>query len=165
MPAAAPRSKLRRSPASISRVICSRSGRLSSPGTRRAATIAPVDGFIGELQLDSRAFQLVEHRAQRLRRAELKGEVRQLVGQRLARIVAQARDFAAAFFLDGQRFQHVVHFGGLEIQPRRFARRQFAGAFEVTHAVLVEDHLPHGQFPAAPSRRAPGRPPTRSFVS
>src|ERR1017187_6754737 len=42
MPAAAPRSKLRRSPASISSVICSRSGRLSSPGTRRAATIAPV---------------------------------------------------------------------------------------------------------------------------
>ena len=44
-------------------------------------------------------------------------------------------DFRTSFISDG-----------IEIQPRRFARRRGAGAFEKADAVLVEDHLLDGKF-------------------
>ena len=71
----------------------------------------------------------------------LEGELGQPVAQRVHGIVAQAGDPGAAAVGEGQGFQHIVHIGRIEIEPRRFARAERAGAFEETDAVFVEDHL------------------------
>jgi hypothetical protein len=99
--------------------------------------------IVPQFQLQARAFKLVEHRRQRFAALDPEGEVGQLVTQRVHGIVAQAGDLAAAAVGEGQRLEHVVHVGRVEIEPRRFARPQRAGAFEEAHAVLVQDYLFH----------------------
>ena len=61
--------------------------------------------------------------------------------ERVHRVVAQARDFAAAPLFDRERLEHVVHFIRFEVEPRRFAGVQAAPTLEESHPVLIEDNL------------------------
>ncbi|MDQ2900376.1 MAG: hypothetical protein M3Y07_11335 [Acidobacteriota bacterium] len=89
---------------------------------------------------------MIEHRAERLPILNPERKIAELFLQRNARIVPQAGNLSAALLGDRKRFQHVVHFGRLEIQPRRFARSQITGPLEKSNAVLIEDDIPHGKF-------------------
>ena len=95
---------------------------MSLAGCKRPSDNHAGHGLIAELQLDARAFQLIERAAQRLLVADLKRKLAELVAQRVHGIVAQPGDLSAAALLNGERFQHVVHVGRVEIQARRFAR-------------------------------------------
>ncbi len=110
-------------------------------------------GFAAEFQLDARALQLIERPAQRLPVADLKRELRQLMAQRVHRIVTQPADLSAAAVLHGERFQHVVHLAGIKIEPRRFARSQRPSALKESHPVFVENHGSHRQFGRQPQNR------------
>src|SRR5579859_7335496 len=94
-----------------------------------------------ELQFDARAFQLIEDGAKGLLASDRKWKFPQFFRQRVARIVAQAGDFADAFLVNGERFQDIVHLAGFEIEPRRFARGQTAGACEIADTVLKKHYL------------------------
>ncbi len=98
-------------------------------------------GLAAELQFQARALELIEHGAERLRAADLEGELGQLVAEGVHGVVAHAGDLRAALFLDHERFQNVVHLGGVEIEPRGFARPEPPGALEEPHAMLVQHHL------------------------
>ncbi len=92
-----------------------------------------------EFHLDARAFELIDHGAERLAVADFEGKLGELLIERNAGVVTQAGDFAAAV-VDGERFEHVVHFGGLEIKARRFAGTERSGALEIADTVLIEDN-------------------------
>ena len=105
----------------------------------------PGDLLRAEFHLDARAFQLIDDRGKRLAFRDPEREFVQLLIERNAGIVAQARYFAT-LVVDGERLQNIVHRLGVEIEPRRFARGQRAGALKIADAVLVEHNGPHGQF-------------------
>jgi len=102
--------------------------------------------FGAELHFDARAFQLVEDTGKRLAIAEGEGEIPQFFGEGDVGVVADAGDFASTLLLDGERLQHVVHFGGAEIEACGFACAQGAETFEIADAVLVKNDFAHRQF-------------------
>jgi hypothetical protein len=99
-----------------------------------------------ELELDARALELAEDGAERLLVAELEGEGGELVAERVHRVVAEAGDFAAAFLLDGERLEDVVHLGGVEVEAGGFSGGDAAGPLEKADPVFIKDHLANRQF-------------------
>src|SRR5205085_989594 len=92
------------------------------------------DHLGSELQLQARALELIEH-AGHSAFADLKWEFGEAMAERVERIVAETGDFAPAALFDSERFENVIHFGGVEIEARGFAGSQAAGAFEEADAV------------------------------
>ena len=77
---------------------------------------------------------------------DAEGEILEACAEGLARVVAQAGDLSAAAVVQRQRFEDVVHLRRFEIEPRRLAGGQRAGAFEESDPVLVEHHFADGQI-------------------
>ena len=71
--------------------------------------------FGAKFQLNARALYLIEKNRQRAPVADLKRELGEFVGQRLAGIVMDARDLCATPILQRQRLEHVVHIGALKV--------------------------------------------------
>ena len=99
-----------------------------------------------QLQFDARTLHLIEKRGERGAGAQLEGEIREALLQRVARIVAHAVHFSAVAVCNGKRLEDIVHVVGLEIQARGLAGLQFSGAFEVGHAMLIERHFGNGKI-------------------
>ena len=155
MPVAAPRSSVRNSPVSSSRLSWSRSRLLIAAGNGAGADDRAGDRLVAELQFDARALELVEH-AGHAAVADLERELGEACGSSGSmRVVAQAGDLAAAALVDGERLEDVVHLRRVEIEARGFAGGEAAGALEVADAVLVQHHLLDGKFGrAARARRS-----------
>src|SRR5215813_14119227 len=61
-------------------------------------------------------------------------------------VVAHARDLPAIQVKNGERFQNVVKLGAGEINLDFLVATNATGMLEISHAVLVQDHPPDGQF-------------------
>ncbi len=99
------------------------------------------DSLSSRLQLHASALKLIEDRAERLLRAQLKRKLAQPLLQRLTRVVAQTGDLAAALLFDRERLEHVVHLRRFEIEASGLTRSELSGAFEIADTMLVEHNL------------------------
>ena len=154
---AAPRSKLRMSPESISSTSTSRCDFVGLLHHARADDDARRIAR-AQLQFDARALHLIEERRERRPRPQLEREIRQALLQGIARIVAHAVHLAAIAVGNRQRLQDVVHVVRLEIQARRLARLQFAGALQVRHAVLIQRYFGDGKIRGRERRKRDTKP-------
>ena len=80
------------------------------------------------------------------RGAECEPQRAEAASQRRFGVVINTGDAAAIQIEHGERFQHIVHFSRIEIQPGGLPRAQPSRTFEKADTVFVQDDLPYGKL-------------------